>query len=184
MYINREHSSNPIDDAFCFELRFMHVILSDNTVMNSYQFSSLFKGSEKIVNANRLVLPANNAINSCYQGMFEGCTSLVTAPALPATSVGSYGYAGMFKGCTSLTTSPVLPAKHISSGCYQYMFDGCTSLNYIKAMFLDIGQMSPTLCWLRGVSSTGTFVKNSNATWDKTGSDGVPNGWTVVLEDD
>ena len=34
MYINREHSSNPIDDAFCFELRFMHVILSDNTVMN------------------------------------------------------------------------------------------------------------------------------------------------------
>ena len=34
MYINREHSSNPIDDTLCFELRFMHVMLSDSIVMN------------------------------------------------------------------------------------------------------------------------------------------------------
>ena len=34
MYINREHSSKPIDDSLCFELCFMHVMLSDSTVMN------------------------------------------------------------------------------------------------------------------------------------------------------
>ena len=33
--------------------------------------------------------------------------------------------------------------------------------------------------WVNGVASTGTFVKNSAASWDVTGNNGVPNGWTV-----
>lgn len=28
-------------------------------------------------------------------------------------------------------------------------------------------------------SSTGTFVKNADATWDVTGTSGIPEGWTV-----
>ncbi|MBQ8867970.1 MAG: hypothetical protein IJ013_09670 [Bacteroidaceae bacterium] len=30
-----------------------------------------------------------------------------------------------------------------------------------------------------GVASSGTFYKNSEATWSKTGSSGIPTGWTV-----
>ena len=30
-----------------------------------------------------------------------------------------------------------------------------------------------------GVAASGTFVKNDSATWDVTGANGVPTGWTV-----
>jgi len=33
--------------------------------------------------------------------------------------------------------------------------------------------------WVGNVSATGTFVKNSAATWNVTGNNGVPSGWTV-----
>ena len=84
----------------------------------------------------------------------------------------------MFKGCTSLINAPVLPALTLNSGCYGSMFDGCSNLTYIKAMFTSMPS-SDTYNWVKGVSATGTFVKNSAATWDVTGNDGIPSGWTV-----
>ena len=33
--------------------------------------------------------------------------------------------------------------------------------------------------WVKGVSSTGTFVKNPNMTSWPTGVSGIPNNWTV-----
>jgi hypothetical protein len=33
--------------------------------------------------------------------------------------------------------------------------------------------------WVKGVASSGTFVKNKNATWNVTGVNGVPSGWTI-----
>ena len=39
----------------------------------------------------------------CYYRMFNGCTSLTTAPSLPATTLANFCYNGMFSGCTSLT---------------------------------------------------------------------------------
>jgi hypothetical protein len=111
--------------------------------------------------------------------MFYGCTSLTTAPELPATTLASYCYQSMFLGCISLTTAPELPATTLRSGCYRNMFDNCTSLNYIKAMFTTTPSTSYTNYWVNGVSSSGTFVKNSAATWDVTGVDGIPTGWTV-----
>ena len=59
------------------------------------------------------------------------------------------------------------------------MFNGCTSLNYIKAMFTTEPSSTYTDNWVNGVSATGTFVKNSAAQWDITGSYAVPTGWTV-----
>jgi hypothetical protein len=59
------------------------------------------------------------------------------------------------------------------------MFLGCSNLNYIKMMATDI---SATVCmdlWVSGVASSGIFVKNPAATWTKTGSSGIPSGWTV-----
>ena len=86
----------------------------------------------------------------------------------------------MFYGCTSLTTAPELPATTLVNSCYDSMFRGCTSLNYVKAMFTTTPSSSYTSNWVSGVSSTGTFVKNSSATWDVTGANGIPSGWTVT----
>ena len=111
--------------------------------------------------------------------MFYGCTSLTAAPELPATTLASQCYSSMFRGCTSLTTAPELPATTLVNKCYQYMFYGCTSLNYIQAMFTTTPSTSYTSNWVSGVASSGTFVKNGAATWDVSGVNGVPNGWTV-----
>ena len=45
----------------------------------------------------------------------------------------------------------------------------------ICLMFLGVNR--------KKVSATGTFVKNSTATWDLTGTSGIPSGWTVVTAD-
>lgn len=85
----------------------------------------------------------------------------------------------MFRDCTSLTTAPELPATTLADYCYDGMFRGCTKLNYIKALFTTTPGDSYTQYWVNGVSSTGTFIKNKNATWDVTGNSGIPSGWTV-----
>ena len=88
----------------------------------------------------------------------------------------------MFTGCTSLTTAPELPATELAdgaNGCYGGMFLGCTKLNYIKAMFTTTPSTLYTNQWVSGVAANGTFVKNSAATWNVTGVNGIPSGWTV-----
>ena len=65
---------------------------------------------------------------------------------------------------------------------YFSMFKGCTKLNYINALFTTTPGSSYTYSWVSGVASTGKFVKNPNATWDVTGINGVPEGWTVINE--
>ena len=128
-------------------------------------------------------LPATTLASNCYESMFYGCTGLTTAPSiLPATTLDDYCYNSMFNGCTSLTTAPELPATTLTTRCYSYMFKGCSSLNYIKAMFTT-GPSNIyngyTYAWVENVAATGTVVKNSAATWDVTGNNGVPSGWTV-----
>ena len=124
-------------------------------------------------------LPATTLDRMCYASMFKGCTSLVTTPALPATTLQPSCYGSMFQGCTSLTTTPDLNAPELSSSCYNQMFNGCTNLNYVKALFNTIPSSKYTSDWLSGVSSTGTFVKNSKANWQVAGASGIPTGWTV-----
>lgn len=60
------------------------------------------------------------------------------------------------------------------------MFQDCTSLNYIKANFTTTPSSTYTNNWVNNVAPTGTFVKNHNASWDVTGNNGVPTGWTVT----
>ena len=151
------------------------------TTLASYCYQYMFYGCTSLVNAP--ALPATTLAESCYSNMFQDCTSLVNAPALPATTLAVYCYQYMFQGCTSLVNAPALPATTLTESCYQYMFYGCTSLNYIKAMFTTTPSASYTYNWVSGVSPTGTFVKNSAATWDVTGVNGVPEGWTVELAD-
>ena len=97
----------------------------------------------------------------------------------------------MFYGCTSLTAAPELPAATLVTECYRNMFYGCKNLNHIQAMFTnspsfiwedDGSTVWYTYGWLDGVAKEGTFVKNADATWDATGANAIPNGWTVLTE--
>src|SRR5574344_2006953 len=91
--------------------------------------------------------------------MFNGCTSLTTAPELPATTLAEQCYSYMFNGCTALTTAPELPATTLANYCYQSMFKNCTNLQYVKCLSTDITATDALTDWLSGVAATGTFVK-------------------------
>ena len=86
----------------------------------------------------------------------------------------------MFNGCTSLTTAPELPATTLAKYCYSDMFNNCKNLNYVKAMFTTDKSLSLNYLssWLNGVSLNGTFVKSANATWTNEAAE-IPIGWTV-----
>ena len=95
-----------------------------------YKLAYMFNSSTSLVDASELNLNDIIISTGCYKSMFEGCTSLTSAPkVLPATTLASYCYNNMFLGCTSLTSAPELPATTLANSCYNYMFLGCTSLS-------------------------------------------------------
>ena len=152
----------------------------------SYAFYRLFYNCSNLIEVSDDFMPATTLSTYCYRYTFQGCTGLIKAPKLPATTLQQYCYQYMFTGCSSLTTAPVLPATTLQRYCYQYMFQNCSKLNYIKAMFTtdpgssnSTNQARYTYNWVSGVSSSGTFVKNSSATWSRTGNHAVPSGWTT-----
>ena len=151
------------------------------TTLAASCYQSMFEGCTNLTVAPEL--PATTLAANCYNSMFYECKSLITAPELPATSLNSNCYNSMFYGCRSLTTAPELPAITLAFGCYNLMFYECKNLSYIKAMFTTTPASPYTQMWVSGVKSTGTFVKNSEATWDVTGNHGVPTGWTVETAD-
>jgi len=150
------------------------------TTLTDFCYSKMFVNCESLVKAPR-ILPATTLANSCYHSMFNGCRSLVNAPELPATTLANYCYQAMFDTCKSLINAPELPATTLAKGCYELMFRLCWNLNYIKAMFTTTPSDTYTHGWVGGVASTGTFVKNKDATWDVTGTSGIPSGWTVQI---
>lgn len=84
--------------------------------------------------------------------MFQGCTSLTTAPVLPATTLTNYGYSGMFNGCTSL--------KEIT--CLLENFDYTTN-NMLNN-------------WAGGISNVGILKKKESSNFGTV----IPEGWTTV----
>ncbi len=96
------------------------------TALPEYCYYQMFNGCTSLTTAP--TLPATRLADYCYRNMFLGCTSLTTAPELPATRLADYCYANMFKGCASLTTAPELPITTLANNCYTQMFQGCTSL--------------------------------------------------------
>lgn len=145
----------------CTSLRDYTISLNASTLAE-YCYYEMFKGCTSITTAPNLSVI--NLEPYCYSRMFSGCTNLTTAPALPSHMLCEGCYSEMFTYCTKLTTAPELPAADLSTGCYNYMFQQCHSLNYVKALFLGTPSTEYTNSWLAGVTSTGTFVKNSAAT--------------------
>ena len=157
------------------------------TTLASNCYSGMFKNCTSLTEVPENMLPATTLAVGCYghenlleQGMFYGCISLVKAPNLPATTLAVGCYNSMFMGCTGLTQAPELPATTLANYCYTAMFNGCSKLNYVKALFTTTPGNSYTANWLYDVASSGTFVKNPDATWSVTGTSGVPSGWTIV----
>ena len=112
--------------------------------------------------------------------MFQGCSSLTTAPAtLPATTMAYKCYNAMFWQCSNLTTAPVLPAPTLVDYCYWGMFGNCTSLNSITCLATNISASYCTSSWVLNVPAGGTFTKASSMTGWTTGVNGIPSGWTV-----
>ena len=94
----------------------------------SNAFFYLFSKNNNLISASNLKLVATTLSDRCYRAMFNGCTSLTTAPTLPATTLATGCYSFMFQNCRSLTTAPELPATKLANSCYQLMFQSCTSL--------------------------------------------------------
>ena len=116
----------------------MSLISSSNftsltALTTAYTFCQFLVTCE-VVDASNLVLPATILGRSCYFFMFEGCTSLTSAPALPATTLAETCYGNMFEGCTSLTQAPELPATTLANDCYTSMFSGCQGLTSAPAL--------------------------------------------------
>lgn len=150
------------------------------TILENKCYYGMFSGCTNLTTAP--ALPATSLAECCYEYMFSHCISLATAPELPATTLADYCYMNMFMNCTNLTTAPDLPANTLVEGCYEQMFYGCSKLNYVKALFTTdpLSVSYSTTDWLYGVSGSGTFVKSGSASWDVTGTNGVPSGWTVM----
>lgn len=107
---------------------------SDTTLSSTNVFAYLFHNNSNLTDASGLLLPVTTLYNSCYKGMFYGCTSLTAIPELPATTLAGYCYYQMFYGCTALTAAPALPATKLASYCYYEMFRGCTALTAAPAL--------------------------------------------------
>lgn len=178
--------------TFNIEGNIMSLIHGDDfvgqtTMSGTYNFCSLFKQS-KCISAENLILPATTLTDDCYRAMFSMCETLRKAPALPATTLAKECYWYMFE-CTAITTAPDLLATNLVSKCYGHMFVGCSNLNYIKCLATSGINNTNLEKWVGkknaeetlGVSATGVFVKDENASWSSvTGTSGIPTGWELI----
>ena len=149
--------------------------LPATTLANSC-YRNMFQDCQSLTKAPEL--PATTLASGCYTSLFLSCQSLTKAPELPATTLTDYCYAFMFKGCQSLTKAPELPATTLDNNCYKSMFSGCQSLKEVRisATRTETGALNE---WLSGVSTTGDFYCDPNATIFPTDSaSGIPANWT------
>ena len=96
------------------------------TLPEECAFYSLFNGCTSLLSAPEL--PATTLALYCYMSMFKGCSALTSAPELPATTLADACYDSMFEGCSALTSAPELPATTLAAACYAAMFSECTGL--------------------------------------------------------
>ena len=178
------YSSFSATGSFSVSGNIMSLLFGDSyrgkkEIYENYAFLLLFRSSNNLTDAGNLLLPATTLTSHCYNGMFNRCTNMTTAPKLPATTLASYCYQNMFIYCSNLTTAPELPATTLATNCYNSMFYNCTKLNSVTCLATDISALGSTVGWLSNVSANGTFTKAAGVTWP-TGANGIPNGWTVV----
>lgn len=128
--------------AECSNLSKVKDLKIENFIGNS-NCNGMFNGCTSLESAPKL--PAMKVTWMCYQSMFDGCTSLKKAPDLPATEISDNCYQTMFRNCENLEEGPeVLPALTASMESYQQMFWGCKNLK--KAPIIKAETMSKSSC--------------------------------------
>jgi len=128
----------------------------------------------------RYLLKDNELTEYSFKNLFNGCTSLIDVSELSICDTTEQScYEGMFKGCTSIETSPALIAERLSIDCYKEMFYGCSSLNYIIIKSLDSLGEDYSENWTYGVSETGKYESIINVEHAQ-GVNGIPIGWEGV----
>lgn len=107
----------------------MSLIWGDNFKNNSefpidtnHNLCGLFRGSQKIIDASNLVLPATTCTADCYNGMFRSCIGLINAPQLPAIYSAYECYSSMFEGCINLEIAPEINLVDMSENACFRMF--------------------------------------------------------------
>lgn len=144
------------------------------TEWSSNQFKCLFRGC-KITDASNLIIGDGDTLPT-MQYMFYGCNKMAIGPNIIGKQMNSV-YA-MFQNCSNMTTGPKLFVQTLSTNSCTNMFYNCSKLNYVEAYFTTTPGTNYTSNWMYGVQTTsGTFVKNSAATWNVTGVNGVPTNW-------
>lgn len=158
---------------------------NDNLPTNTtHNFAAMFNGCTGMSNADNLILPAMTLNTCCYRNLFSGC-KLHTSPKLPATTLAKGCYVNMFINCYTLEEAPDLPAPTLVESCYEgmlYMQSAAYNLRYIKCLARN---KSASRCLTNFhnstyVSPTGVFVKYPGVSWVSGGTDGIPNGWTII----
>ena len=109
------------------------------------------------------------------------CNSMLPMDIRTDLSLNDYPKAlyGMFTSCESLTKAPELPATTLASACYAGMFRYCGRLTEVRIAATTTTETNALNSWLSGVSETGDFYCDPNATIFPTDSiNGIPKGWT------
>ena len=109
------------------------------TTMKKGCFYEMFSEANKLTDASELILP-DTVAESCYLGLFSGCSSLTSIPSLPALTMAPKCYCEMFKN-TAITTPPALPSTNLAEYCYKNMFEGTpiTTAPALPATTLSVG---------------------------------------------
>ena len=136
-----------------FEVSGKLLALINNEYMKPYQFKNLFKNCTTLIDASNLIMP-KHTVQNCYEGMFFGCTSLIS--------------------------SPKLIAEILTEDCYKNMFYGCSSLNHIVCYNVSDISEYVLLDWINGVASSGVFEINYNGNWNNINKTShIPANWTI-----
>ena len=120
-------------------------LFTENTFSNTWTFT----GATNLECNGKLDRLLQNTLGSainvltigdyCYDSMFYGCTSLVTAPALPATTLASFCYNSMFYGCTSLKLSETMTGIYDTAYRIPTAGTGTTTFYDLTDMFRVTG---------------------------------------------
>jgi len=172
-------------------------------------FAGLFYGTTTLIDADKLYLSPLTLYYNSYNGMFRGCTNLVSAPHIQATTAANECCSSMFEGCINLEVAPELNFTTMAQNCCKRMF--CMSRNSkittpkmtkspilrctsgatgcYEEMFKGNGNLVEVTCLMQGNNiAYSNWLANTSSvgTFKKAsgaswanGTNGIPSGWTV-----
>lgn len=175
----------------CYALKTIHWnVKINNTNPTQYCFNRMFANCIGLEECNFTLDNIKFLDNSMFRGMFDGCTSLKTAPRFAehyglreGTAIPSHQLDKMFYGCTSLenTSDAIVIDKFGEGTCYQ-MFEGCTALKISPELITD--EIGTTGCYhmFYGCKGLETAQKITGETIGTSGCVGMFEGCTNLVD--